>query len=289
MKKENGYVMILVLILLGVSSFAVSTTLSYISSGLKASQVNNDVMTEQYSADAALEDAIWYLKTNTEFPNNPGINRESLTPGGTTSVTYPITVNDIDASVTIELPSDLPDTEVTKQWFLDYWLQRSPRWIKTGDTIDYTFTIRNKSWWIFGWPRDVYQLGATLAPGLEYIPGSSSGMTTSDPDIVIESGRQILTWDLDPPYTIPKNSSASQLFDTTANVDGGIYYTTARGNLWSEGEDWFNVNTGPDAPVWVSMYNVTVTAKKITHESCVALTQTGGVIDGVDIFNWEEQ
>ncbi|MFC1926084.1 hypothetical protein ACFLW2_05255 [Chloroflexota bacterium] len=286
MRKEKGNVMILVLIFLTMCSLAIGTTLSYASSGLKSYQITEEVMMEQYSADAALEDAVWRLKNNIEFPENPGINRESLIPGGTTSVTYPVTINDMDVSVTVELPGDLPDTEPLSHALLQFSLERSDKWIITGDVITYTFTLTNKH------PNkilDISEVGASLAPGLEYVSGSSSGMSASDPTITLEQGCQKLLWSLSPPYPLEGKQSATQVFDALASVDGGIYYTSAGANYRAPGLDWEPFDTGPDAPVWVSMYNITVTARKVTLEACAALTQTGGVVDGATIFSWEEQ
>lgn len=284
MKKEKGYVMVLVLILLGVSSLAIGSTISYISSGLKSFQVTEDVMIEQYSADAALEDAIWHLKNNIEFPDNPGVNRESLSPGGTTSVTYPITINGMDVSVEIGLPDTLPDSPQLGHALLLFMLERDPRWVKVGEPIDYDFTLTNKH---NNKTLDIAGIGAKLQPGVEYIAGSSSGASTDEPTITYEQGYQKLYWPFS--YQLAGHESIHQYFSADTEVDGGMYYASAGANYRSDSSDWEPFDTGMTAPAWVGTYHIKAKARKTVTESFISLTQTGGVIDGATIFNWKEQ
>jgi len=62
-RSEEGYALLLVLILLLVGSLIITPLLGFMSTGLIASQVHEKQTMELYAADAGAEDAMWKIKT----------------------------------------------------------------------------------------------------------------------------------------------------------------------------------------------------------------------------------
>ena len=68
-RSEEGYALLMVLILLLVSGLIIAPLMGYMGTGLKAGQIHENRMDELYAADAGVEDAIWKIKTSaTELP-----------------------------------------------------------------------------------------------------------------------------------------------------------------------------------------------------------------------------
>jgi len=109
---------------------------------------------------------------------------------------------------------------------------------EAGSTDGYTITISNPN----ATPVPLDSIFDTLPSGFTYIPGSTTGMTTSDPTI----DGQTLTWS--EPGTVPAEGSASLHFQVTVSSTPGTYTNSAGATAGS-----FSVApTGPTAPITVT-------------------------------------
>lgn len=107
-----------------------------------------------------------------------------------------------------------------------------------GGPASYTITVSNPN----AGDVQLTSLSDTLPAGFSYTPGSSSGLTTTDPSIAA----QTLTWT--GPFTIPGGSSATQQLSVVAASQAGTYFNNASGVA-----DGFDVvPSGDTAPITVS-------------------------------------
>jgi len=103
-KNQRGMAFVLVLISLAFGSLLIVPTLRYVYSGLTQTSISEEVLLEQYAADAAVEYSLWQLKYDVDGligqlnPENPSANTS-------------ITVNGIEVPVTTGITqSPLGDT-----------------------------------------------------------------------------------------------------------------------------------------------------------------------------------
>ena len=96
MKNQRGTALILVLIALALGSLLIPSTLNYTYTGLVGSRVSEEQFIDQYTADAAVEYALWQLK------NNVGGLTDQLNPENPSDDTS-ITVNDTEVPITTEI------------------------------------------------------------------------------------------------------------------------------------------------------------------------------------------
>ena len=80
MNSEKGQVLPLALLALALGSVVITPFIGYASSSLIGSRIYEEVMTEQYSADAGVEWALWKLKGNPLLTTNTAYHADSLEP-----------------------------------------------------------------------------------------------------------------------------------------------------------------------------------------------------------------
>jgi uncharacterized repeat protein (TIGR01451 family) len=106
-----------------------------------------------------------------------------------------------------------------------------------GGANGYTITITNPN----AAAVTVNTIQDTLPAGFSYVPGSTTGVTTSDPGIV----GQVLTWT--GPYPLADSSSLSLHFNVTVGSTAGTYFNDATATATVD-----VVPTGPTAPIVVT-------------------------------------
>lgn len=295
-RQEKGQVIILVLILLAVGALLIVPTLQYASTGLKAYQVSRELLTEQYAADAAVEDAMWRLKFNVDFPDpDPPeiVNRDSLVNAGD-RVTYSVTVNGIQVPVVVELPNQDPEPapEKTPGIHLHAAADRNPRWTKPGaNTFTYTIIMANYGTAML----QVREIQDLLPPGYsydgptlgEFYKTNTEKVTFTDDPTTLPDGK--LQWILPNPNVgrswqgVPPSTLS---FSVTADPDWGIYYNQAWVSYKEFGkEEIVDETTDEAAPIWVNIYHVKAQAGKVTIRASVALTTTGEL----KLLSWQEE
>ncbi len=110
--------------------------------------------------------------------------------------------------------------------------------VAAGGTDGYTITVSNPN----SASVTLSSIQDTLPAGFTYVPGSSSGATSSDPSI--SSG--VLTWTGS--FSVPANGQRTQHFSVTASSTTGQYYNEATATAVGVTV----APTGPTAPVTVT-------------------------------------
>ena len=132
--------------------------------------------------------------------------------------------------------------------------------VAAGAQDGYTITLSNPN--IADVP--VASISDTLAAGFSYVPGSTTGATTSDPTV---SG-QTLTWT--GPFTVPAAGAAPGTttlhFNVTVSSTPGTYYD----NATADGGSYVVVATGDTAPVTVTAPAPTPTATATATSAATA-------------------
>jgi Tfp pilus assembly protein PilX len=114
--RQEGFTMLIVLIMLLIGNLIITPTLIYMSVGIRHTTVYNRNMLEYYSAEAGFEDAYWELSKNdleitegsthaipTFILNDKAIDVSIVNVGNNTyEITSVATSNDINSSTTIE-------------------------------------------------------------------------------------------------------------------------------------------------------------------------------------------
>jgi uncharacterized repeat protein (TIGR01451 family) len=107
-----------------------------------------------------------------------------------------------------------------------------------GGTNGYTITISNPS----ASAVSLASIFDVLPAGFSYVPGSTTGVTTSNPTIA----SQTLTWT--GPFNVPAGGNVTLSFDVTVSSTPGQYFNDAGGTV-AEGSV---EPTGPTAPITVT-------------------------------------
>jgi uncharacterized repeat protein (TIGR01451 family) len=230
-KHERGQALPLALIALALVALTSAPLLSQVSTGLMATRVGEGLVVERYSADAGVEHALWRLVYEVGFAEsltaqNPTAEYSIEANGGTVN----IRVTKLGATS----PTGAP-VGVSKAVFPD----SAPGGQET--TFTYTIYIENLS---LG-QQDIHSIGDLLPLGFSYVAGSSSGVTTDDPQIQIHDGSEQLRWKLDPFVPISSGEVREQVFQATATLEGGIYLNEA----WVKVTGYAKVYSGATAPV----------------------------------------
>ena len=163
---------------------------------------------------------------------NPGDGTLQVFPGETASVTY-IDAVTADGSVNIartdSLVMGLPLMTIAKT-------TPTPS-VTSGGYAEYTLTLTNSGCG----SGIVTQIQDVLPGNFSYEPGTTQGLTASDPAV---SG-QILTWNGS--WTIPPYSHVSLSFQVHAGTASGVFYNNAS----VSGANFQQASTGDAAPVTV--------------------------------------
>jgi len=113
----------------------------------------------------------------------------------------------------------------------------TPENVDSGGTVNYTITLNNTG----QLTAMVTQVQDTLPEGFSYAPGTTSGLTTGNPDI----NGQILTWHGS--WTIPAGENRELVFNANAGSVSGTWFN----NAVVSGENFPPFYTGDTAPVTV--------------------------------------
>lgn len=212
LKDETGQVLPLVLAAMTIGILVVVPFVQYASTEVRGTRVYQDKMTQQYSADAGVEHAIWRLAYEDGFAS-------SLTPDNP-STQYTVTLNDSDVLVTVTTM----DTQGAGGGSDDLTVNKvvSPTTADPGveTTFTYIITITNNK----VITEYIKQILDEMPSSFSYVTGSSKGVTTDDPNVQ----GQTLTWGFNPRIPINPGESKHQVFQATATLNSGTYYNYVR-------------------------------------------------------------
>ena len=207
-KGQKGQALPIVLILLVIGGLLIAPCLGYASTSLKVGQMHEERMAELYTADAGIEDALWKIM------HDPAVQTMEYDDP-------PITYNLSNVN------NKVVTVGITKHWLLE------------GLESPHKGTAPHSDWSVVGRVKNpgVYQvtitftgsgekrlerIGVWLPTGFGYVVGSSSGITTDDPNVEYKRGGTVLTWDWQPghgpQFKVPQGETEitkSQVFHFT--------------------------------------------------------------------------
>jgi len=238
MRSQKGQAFIFVLIFLTLGTFAIVPNLQFLYTVIVGQRVSEEHLTEQYAADAALEDAFWQIMNDDLLDN--------LDPDTTPTYEYDFQPDffDGDIPITIEYAEAPPS-----DWSVSTWLwsltrmkaEVDPPWVEKAASGDQTFTYtifadNTAPWW---WPfsYDLEDAGTILPGSLEYVEGSTYHWLADDYDLddpdswgagtayddPVTQFTDLDTWEDGTPTWTEINSSAST--DIESNGDVTLSYT----------------------------------------------------------------
>ncbi|MFQ5826808.1 MAG: hypothetical protein ACE5IA_05560, partial [Dehalococcoidia bacterium] len=256
MKNEQGQALPLALIALALVTLTSAPLLNQVSTGLMATRVSGGLNVERYSADTGVEHALWRLVYEPGFA-------ESLTVGDPTAE-YSREANGGTVNITVtRLGATSPTGDpvgVSKAVFPD----SAPEGQET--TFTYTIYIKNLSLGL----QDLHSIGDLLPLGFSYLAGSSSGVTTDDPNISIDpSGSERLRWKLTPFVPMSSGEVREQVFQAIATLEGGTYLNEA----WAKVTGYGRVDSGATAPVVGSSSWSGLSIEKVVSPSSARIGQ----------------
>ena len=241
---ERGQAMIMALIALALGSLLITPTLNYMATGVKSTAIHQRLTSELYAADAGVEYAMWCIKN--DVPCNS-----------------PITVGGIEVNITVSSLTELPyGPAVTGGGEHADWLHISSEVVDNEDnTFTYTVNIANQA--ESGTPPlKLEEIGVGLPDGFTYNNGSSSGVTSAEPQV---DGNK-LTWELGSPKPeVPYGESATQTFlmQGTGTPEG--YYSWVNASR----EDIGTVSTCTGYNIIAQAGSTTIEANAVKNESDV--------------------
>jgi len=188
-RNEKGIALVIVLCLLAFSGLVIAPLLAYIATGVNAGKTQENRMALIYAADAGTEDAIWRTN-NEEIPLEPFDYETEYT------YSLPQDINGKAVSVTVKQIWPLSGLESEANGTTPHSCLVSTGGVTDAQTGEYEvhFSYDGSMGNI-----SIDRVGVWLAPGFEYVTGSSSGITTEDPSEVDSHGGKALLWDFDPP------------------------------------------------------------------------------------------
>ncbi|MDP2952040.1 MAG: hypothetical protein Q8O76_01825 [Chloroflexota bacterium] len=282
MKSEKGQILPFVLAALAIGTLIAIPFLTQAGTTLITTRTSSQEMTEQYSADAGTEHALWRLKHEAGFA-------DSLTAQNPT-VNYGIAVNALSANITVTLveieppPQPPPPPQGSQGDKIFITASVAPDAAPVGQATSFTYTISIENTSTSNLKME--EIRDLLPSGFIYEAGSSSGVTTAAPEIEWENGRQKLVWEFSSPHpTIGSGATVTQTFRATATLQNDLY--------WNEAWVYMNpasvgiVGAGSSAPVGgegISQYgyDIVSTAQGTTIRSRASLSDTG-----IHILFWQ--
>jgi len=192
-RNQKGVVLPVVLAALALGALIMVPAMSLVSTSLKAGEVAEENVKATYAADAGVEDAIWRMVNDrpSSFPYSYTLKD---------STNRDIVINGMTVDVLVEYVSLVGGYDTGRIGVHADWLQldKSIEYDEAQDVYVYTLSLTN-----------VTQSGINIesmviepAPGLDYIPSSTTGaITHSDPEVRGEPGSGVtLIWAMDSPW-----------------------------------------------------------------------------------------
>lgn len=235
-KHEKGLAFIPLLLIFSVGALLIPAFLNRLDTSLISSNKAQNESVGYYSAESAAEHAIWRLLYEEGFASS----MDSQNP----PTSYSLNVNDTDVVITITklfADADSPEPLSTSEVF-KVTKTVTPTTATPGfpETFTYTIQLQNQS----QSPQNLQQLRDILPVGFFYAGGSSSGITTSEPQVNTGGSRDTLRWSFNPDIIFQPAEIKTQTFQVTATPSEGVYCSEA----WAQpGAS----NSGPTAKIIV--------------------------------------
>ncbi len=279
MNSEEGQALPLALLALAVGMLVIAPFAGHASSSLIGSRIYEQAITEQYSADAGVEWAIWQLKYN-------GLT-DSLTAENPTA-NYSITSNNMTGNITVTRiedtfpPEPPPDPEGSQSWRVQVAKSVDPDSAPLGQPTTFTYTVYIEN--VSTSEVHLAEVRDLLPIGFIYTGTVSGLITTAELTQNLVDGQWELVWAFSSPLpSVSAGETATQVFQATATLEEqDIYWNT----VWvvaspgSVGE----IGAGSGAPVGESpyVYDIVSDAEGTTIRARASISDTG-----VSILLWQ--
>jgi hypothetical protein len=257
-RRERGQALILVLVFMFVGSLVIAPLLSFMMTGLKAGQMYENSMLDDYAADAGIEHAVHQIGSGSgNLPDDIG---ESL------DYSLDKKVNDRDVEISVECI-----------WILDG-IEEIPKSAKPNSKWAVSARsepgrIRIEVAFPEGGKGNLEKLGVLIPSKFDYVTGSSSlyedNIAHNEPEILEAGLRRLIIWNWEGGKEVDFENweVRTQVFDVTPNEVPLWSISWARYPLFTQGEP-----AGAHALSWDSryeLYMVTSTAGDTEIESYV--------------------
>ncbi|MEK7682179.1 MAG: hypothetical protein AAB369_05060, partial [Chloroflexota bacterium] len=246
-RDERGQVLALVLIVLAVGTLMATSFLTAESADLLSARESSAHLSNRTAADAGVEHGIWRVRYDPTFvaglPVSTPVSYQKTVDGMpvTISVTLVPTPTPVATSTPVSTPQPGHNIQVGKTV--------TPAYAPPGQTTVFTYTIQISNTGTA--TIKLEQVWDILPQGFTYVPGSSSGITTTEPTLTMQSGQQNVTWEFDSPHpSIPSGQARTQVFQATATPQDGIYHNEAWVETPSDSDN--PASSGDTAPVAVT-------------------------------------
>jgi uncharacterized repeat protein (TIGR01451 family) len=276
LREQRGAFQLITLLVLTMGVLFVVPFVASASTYLRSSSTHEQLLIDEYTAQGGVEYAIWRLLYESGFANT--LTEQSPEA----SFFNPTPLNNMPAFITVRrqfpsppqaAPSDeepIPGVVVSAVV--------SPKDAPAGVETIFTYTI-----YIQNLRTDTLQMSRVsdfLPASFHYRPGSSSGITTNDPNILITGpqSEEELRWSFSQPRpSIVPLQTLSQTFQATATLVEGTYWNSALVQFQQSSPN--KAFSGPTSPVLVSaIYDIRVGT----------ITATIKIVDGnVIILSWQ--
>lgn len=274
-----GQVLVLALGLLALGAVILLPALKLVQTSLLGAAVRAAHIGDLYAADAGTEHALWRLA------HEPGF-ADSFTEGNP-SVDYSVAVGARSVGVNARLvisPTPVPQPTPTPSQggYIGVATITDPSLVRPGVPVTVTYHLRVQN--LGTSTVHLTEVGDLLPAGFQYVPGSSSGWSASDPAVTWIGGRQRLVWAFSPPLPgVEAGQTREQVFLASATPLEGDYYDQA----WVvAAPDSIGIVSGSSAPllVYPPVYDIAAASGSISIRSRVTLDQAG-----INIRSWQVQ
>jgi hypothetical protein len=266
-REETGQAFILVLILLLVGGLIIAPLLAFMGTGLQSGQVYEQKTSELYAADAGIEDGIWQVQYD-ELQSLSSPTAYSVYDYSTVwdfQLDEPVNEENVAGTIkNVWIPKDLAaPSEAQAEAIIEGVGGKPPKAVVSGTVPDageykikITYNKEQEDVYQYGNEFVIEEIGIWLAPGFEYVVGSSSLEADpfadyySVPVVSDHSGGRAVVWDFgslpmsvfpgvqpsDMPMVtevtfqftarrVGSNPETLSWVDTNMDLGGGISYT----------------------------------------------------------------
>jgi len=277
--RQRGAGLILVLIALAVGSMLITPTLNYVYTGLRETPIREQLLLEQYTADAAIEYGLWQLGYNVDnitgmlSIDNPSTSSSIMVNGTEVTITTEISQSPQSESGSFTVPPRQSGIHLAVALEI-----LPPVWSRAGNKIYLTHII-----YIFNYGTSAVHLKSVfqqLDPGLTYVPQSYEG-----PNADLTKTHVGDHWELYFDFTqpLPKINTQDWMvihFTTWSGDDMGEQTYSGSGWVKYAGfeEDEVEAYAGDSGPSSVGLYDLTVSVGSYTLLVNAGVTEAGEVV-----------
>ncbi len=279
-KNQKGMAFVLVLISLAFGSLLIVPTLRYVYTGLIQTSFSEEVLLEQYAADAAVEYSLWQLKYDVDGligqlnPENPSADTSIIVNGIEVPITTGRTQSPLGDTWPFPVPLSQQGIHLTTLLAIE-----SPYFSEDGQTAYFPHVV-----YILNSGTSTLHMKAVfqqLDPRLTYLPGSYDGPDAGLTETYVDDH-----WELDIDFAEPLPTLAAEnatfisfVASTSEYVEDDTYEGSGYVSYAAFGSEEEEVFEGECGPGTIGCYyDITTTAGSCTIRVNVGITEEGKIV-----------